>query len=95
MLSLADQRSTKGPLTSLQDAQQHEKVCASLIKEYFLKKNEIVVSRLVTGDDLIKEFKLTPSPLIGKILCELEELQAIGKIKTKKDALLAAKKLIK
>jgi len=95
LLSLADQRSTKGPLTSLQDAQQHEKVCASLIKEYFLKKNEIVVSRLVTGDDLIKEFKLTPSPLIGKILCELEELQAIGKIKTKKDALLAAKKLIK
>jgi rRNA-processing protein FCF1 len=50
---------------------------------------------LVNGDDLIKKFKLSPSPLIGKVLRELEELQAIGKIKTRLEALKIAEKIIK
>jgi len=37
---------------------------------------------------------LEPSPLIGKILSELEEAQAIGKIKHKKDAWQLAKKIV-
>jgi len=47
------------------------------------------------GDDLIKRFKLEPSPLIGKVLSEVEEAQAIGMIKTKKQALKIADKIIK
>lgn len=95
LISMADQRSTRGPLTSNQERKQHEKACLGLIRDYFRRQKEKKPARLANGDELIKQFKLTPSPLIGKILRELEELQAIGKIKTKKEALLAAKALLK
>ncbi len=95
MLSIADQRATKGPLTTGQSRSRHEKMVFSLIKEYFRRLKEKKLPHLINGDDLIKKFKLEPSPLIGKILSEVEELQAIGKIKTKKEALKIARKFIK
>ncbi len=94
LVSLADQRATRGRLTTQQSRAQHEVVVAALIREYFRKQKEKKFTRLVSGDDLIRKFKLTPSPLIGEILSEIEELQAIGKVKTKKEALETAKKLI-
>jgi len=95
LISIADQRSTKGPLTSRKSRIQHERAVLNLIKEYFRRKKEKKLPRLISGDDLLKKFKLAPSPLIGKILREIEELQAIGKIKNKKEALQSAKKFIK
>lgn len=94
LLSLADQRATRGRLTTPQSRLVHEKASAGLIKEYFRRKKEKKIERLINGDDLIKKFKLPPSPLIGKILRQTEELQAIGRIKTKDEALRAAGKII-
>ena len=94
LISIADQRSTRGPLTSKKSRIQHEEVALGLIKEYFRKKKEKPLPRLINGDDLINHFKLEPSPLIGKMLAELDELQAIGKIKTRKDAFKAAEKFV-
>ena len=94
LISVADQRATKGPLTCEESRIQHEKVVLNLIRLYFRKKKEKKLPRLITGDDLIEKFRLQPSPLIGKILAEIEELQAIGKIKTKKEALEAARKSV-
>lgn len=94
ILSVADQRSTRGRLTSKQSRIHHEKTAAGLIREYFRKQKEKKLPRLLSGDDLIKKFKLPPSPLIGKILWEIEELQAIGKIKNKAEALAAAGKFL-
>jgi tRNA nucleotidyltransferase (CCA-adding enzyme) len=95
LISIADQRATRGPLTSDESRIDHEKVSFNLIREYFRKQKEKKMPRLINGDDLIKTFKLQPSPLIGKILSEIEESQAIGKIKTKKQALQAARRLVK
>jgi len=95
LISIADQRATKGPLTSKKSRIHHEKVVLNLIKEYFARMKEKKLPRLISGDDLIKKFKLEPSPLIGKILREIEELQAIGKIRTKTEALKIAKNFIK
>ncbi len=95
LLSMADQRSTRGRLTSEEDRLHHEKTCLQLIKEYFRSKKAAKPKRFINGDILMKKFKLKPSPLIGKILGELEELQAIGRIKSKAEALKAAKKFIK
>jgi poly(A) polymerase len=94
LISIADQRATCGPLTSKRSRIQHEEITASLIKEYFRRKKQKKIVRLVTGDDLMNKFKLGPSILIGKILSEIEELQAIGKIKTKKEALKEAERLL-
>lgn len=95
LLSLADQRSTLGPLTSRQSRIRHEKVVSGLIKEYFRKQKENKIPRLLNGNDLIAKLRLKPSPLIGKILASLEELQATGRVKTKEQAYSAAKKIIK
>jgi poly(A) polymerase len=94
LLSIADQRSTRGRLTTRKDRIQHEKTALFLIKEYFRRKKEKKMPRLVNGDDLIRRFKLEPSPLIGKILSEIEELQAIGRIKNKTQALEAARQVL-
>lgn len=94
LMSIADQRATRGPLTSKGLRVHHEKIAMDLLKDYFRKKKEKKPARLISGDDLMRKFKLQPSPLIGKILSEIEELQAIGKIKTKEDALKAAGKFV-
>jgi hypothetical protein len=41
------------------------------------------------------KFKLPASPLIGRLLEQIEEAQGIGKIKNKAEALRLAAKLIK
>ncbi len=95
LLSIADQRATLGTYTTRASRINHEKVCFGLIKKHFHKSKEASPKRLINGNDVMRKFKLEPSPLVGKILAEIEELQAIGKIKTKEDALKAAGKFIK
>jgi putative nucleotidyltransferase with HDIG domain len=93
VLSIADQRATRGPLTSKSDRLQHERVCLGLIRDYLRSLKKPKLLRLLNGDMLMKRFKLEPSPVVGKILAELEELQAIGKVKTIADAWRAAAKI--
>jgi len=95
LISLADQRATRGPLTSEKDRRQHERVITDLIAHYFKKQKEKKVERLIDGNDLIKKLKLTPSPIFTKILREIEEAQAEGSIKTKVQALALARKIAK
>ncbi|MBM3244844.1 MAG: HD domain-containing protein [Candidatus Omnitrophica bacterium] len=95
LLSIADQRATKGRLTSEESRMQHEKVVFGLIKRYFKKLKEKELPRLVNGNDVIRNFKLNPSPLVGEILRHIEEMQAIGEIKNKQEALLEIKKWLK
>jgi len=95
LLSIADQRSTQGPLTTKGSRMRQEKTAFGLIREYFRKNKEKKIPRLINGHDLMRKFKLEPSPLIGKILSEIEELQAIGKIKNKTVALKIAADIVK
>lgn len=92
--SLSDWRATRGPLTSPQRRRKHEKVIFTMMDEYFKKKKETPLKRLIDGYGLMAKFKLKPSPIIGKVLKHIEELQDLGKIKTKKEALNVAKKII-
>lgn len=94
LISWADERATRGYLLLNKIRKRYERLIPRLIKDYFAKEKRSKPVRLVNGNDLMKRFKLAPSPLIGKILRELEELQAIGKIKTKTDGLKAAAGII-
>ena len=93
LLSLADQRSTRGPMTTEADQRHHEKICMSLIGRYFDMKKEKPFVRLIDGNDLIRKLKLKPSPLFSKILSEVDEKQMLGKITTKQEALGLAEKI--
>ncbi|MFA5320686.1 MAG: HD domain-containing protein [Candidatus Omnitrophota bacterium] len=90
LLSMADQRSTRGPLTSDESRAQHERICGLLLKEYFKELGRKVLPRLVDGNDLMRRFGLAPSPVVGKLLAGLEELRAIGRIGTREQAFGAA-----
>jgi poly(A) polymerase len=95
LLSIADQRSTRGPLTRRANRAHHERVCLGLMKEFFRQAKEKKLTRLINGYDLINRFKLESGPLIGEVLAEVEEAQATGEIKTKDEALKLAEKVIK
>jgi putative nucleotidyltransferase with HDIG domain len=93
LLSLADQRATRGRLTTREDASRHERVCARLIKSWCKQQRAPARVRLVDGHILMRELKLSPSPLIGKMLRHIEELQALGKVRTRAQAIAAARAL--
>lgn len=93
LLSLADQRSTRGPLTTPADQEHHEAVCREIIRRYFIKSKERPLEPLITGHDLIKNLKLKPSPLFGKVLSGVREQQALGAVTDKAGAIKLARKL--
>lgn len=90
LLSIADQRSTRGPLSLEKDNKRHERIHRRLLGEFFARKDAKRTPRLINGHDLIRRLKLTPSPLFRKILDEVEEAQAAGEIKNKTEALKLA-----
>jgi len=94
LLSLADQRSTRGPLTTEADQRHHENICRGLVKRFFEMKKQKPFIRLIDGNDLIKKLKLKPSPVFGKILKAVDEAQATGKVTNKTEALELAKKVV-
>jgi len=49
---------------------------------------------LIGGDDLIRDFKLTPSPLFQLILNQVEEGRVLGTIESKTEATAIAQKII-
>ena len=94
LLSIADQRSTRGPLTRGANRKHHEDVCLALARDFFKKSKEKKLVKLLDGNDLIAEFRLEPGPLIGKLLAAVEEAQAVGDVRDKAQALALAKKLL-
>jgi poly(A) polymerase len=94
LLAVADQRATRGRLSPRKKRLRHEDIAFNLIREYFRRQKEVKPQRLLNGHQLMRKFKLTSSPLVGRILRELEELQAIGKIRNKQEALRAAKRFL-
>ena len=95
LLSLADQRATKGPLTTALSRVRHEKTVKALISRLLNQKNEKKPAPFLNGNNVMRKFKLQPGPLIGKVLSGLEEAQAIGKVKNKKGAYDLAASIIK
>jgi len=67
-----------------------------MIQDYIsVFKPEKKLPPLLTGYDLMTEFGLTPSPLFKKILNNVEEARLCKTIKSRQDALILAKKIIK
>ena len=95
LLSLADWRATRGPLTDLKKRRSHERIMFYLIDEYFKEKKKPAEKRLVTGNDIMKSLDISPSPLLGKILRIIDENQVLGKVKTKQQALKLARHIYK
>ena len=93
LLAMADQRSTRGPLTTAYDMEHHRAICLSLLKKYFIKKKEKPFVRLLNGHDLIVQLGLKPGPRFAVILGKVDEAQHLGQVTTKEQALALARKM--
>ncbi|MFA7114276.1 MAG: HD domain-containing protein [Candidatus Omnitrophota bacterium] len=95
LVSLSDWRATCGPAIDKVKRRSHERVMLNLIdqKLIFDKKKPLV--KLIDGRRIMKEFKLTPSPLVGKLLSAVREEQSLGNITTKTQAFEFARKCLK
>ncbi len=65
-----------------------------LQEEYAAFESEAALPPLITGRDLITEFKLAPSPLFREILHAIEEARLCGKTKTRSEALQMVKEMM-
>ena len=95
VLALADFRSTCGP--GLQESRrQAEENLFELLRNFSVyqigQKKE---SRFLDGNELMKLLGITPGPVIGEILEELQEAQALGELQIPADAANLAQKLYK
>ena len=95
LVSIADQRATRGPMASPASRRKHERVVFALIKQYFDLLKQKPFKRLINGDDLIKKLKLSPGPIFSTLLNAIEEMQVEGKVKSKAQALAFLRGLIK
>jgi UTP:GlnB (protein PII) uridylyltransferase len=88
LLSLVDVLATYGP-TLPQDKWAHQVDVVRRLYESFWERYEEQVDppKLITGDDLLREFGLEPGPLVGELLDMVKEAQAVGTIRSREEAL--------
>ncbi len=95
LLSLADIWATYGAAIP-QDVwlRQLDVVRAMLEAWWEHPQESISPQALLSGDELMQELDLKPGPVVGQILAAIKEAQAIGKVRTKDEALAHARALL-
>lgn len=93
LLAAADKLSTAKLNNRGQEINKGLQFLKNLIadKEKYKERNQV---KLISGQDLITKFNLTEGPKIGEILEKINQLQADGQIKTRREALQWAEKYI-
>ncbi|MEK6646700.1 MAG: HD domain-containing protein, partial [Candidatus Firestonebacteria bacterium] len=95
LLALADRLATRGEKSDLSSMHRHFEIIAQLIDSYYSEKEIVKPAKIISGNDIMKKFKLISGPLIGKLLETVTQAQAEGKVKTKTEALQYLKHFVK
>jgi poly(A) polymerase len=94
-LALADWRATRGEMITASARRHYEYIMFKLLRHYFYSLPEEKQKPLVNGFQIMKKFKLNPSPLVGKILNKIAEERVLGHVKNKRQAYKLAKEVIR
>jgi poly(A) polymerase len=87
LLSLADTLGTYGHTLTPEIWKQQVDVVRELLEAWWEHKEEQVFpTPLIDGNELMNEFNLQPGPLIGRLIEELSEAQATGKVLNQRQA---------
>jgi len=87
ILALADRRAMRGVLSRSKSFVFLENEIFKMIERLFKeKKHEKKRPRILNGDNIMSLLKLPPGPLIGTLLKEIEEAQALKEVKNEKQA---------
>lgn len=95
LLSLADKTATYGVTITPAEWQKELTVCRQLLDAWFNMHEEIIQPKwLVNGTDILDELNLQPGKIVGELLEELHEAQAIGQVQSREQGLLLARNLL-
>jgi len=86
-LNLADHLATRGPHLKLTHWQEHAQIVEYVLAQRFQEERVIVPPKLVSGNDVINIFGMSPGPRIGELLEAVREAQASGELATREEAL--------
>ncbi|MFH1282331.1 MAG: HD domain-containing protein [bacterium] len=94
LISLADRFTylTDRQIKSKKD--KHHKAILNLINHYYFAREKVNPPKIINGHQIMKELNIPSSPLVGKILVEINENIVEGNIKTKEDAVRLAKTIL-
>jgi putative nucleotidyltransferase with HDIG domain len=93
LLGLADIRATRAHALTIETWTVYLDVARILLENYFEKPEEIISPpRLLDGNVLMRELGIKPGPVVGQLLEFIRENQAAGKIETREQAILFARK---
>lgn len=95
LFSLADHLATLGPQPLTASWKRHLSTVRFLLTRYIREREKILPPRLVRADELMSRLKVTPGPLIGRLLEIIAEAQAEGRIFSREEAILLAKEYIR
>lgn len=88
LLSLADTLATYGPTLPAELWTEQVNVVRQLLESWWQEQDQVISPpALINGDDLMKEFGLRPGMLIGRLLSDIREAQAEGKVNNRRQAL--------
>jgi poly(A) polymerase len=93
-LWMADHLAAKGPELDTDAWSVHARMVAHILELGAQPEVTAQKERLVTGLDLMERFQLVPGPLIGNLLAQIEEAQAVGELATRDDAFVLASKVL-
>ncbi len=87
LVSWADAWATRGKLNPWRNFYSHRKRIIDMINLYadWLRKTSL--PKLVDGHDVMRIRGIGPGPVVGRILREVRELQELGRIRTREEAI--------
>lgn len=95
LMSLADRMATRGPMSTPELVERHNRIAVILLDAYF-NRNKLLVrpEMFINGDDLMRELNLPPGKEIGILLKIVKEGQAIGEISSYAEAIDYARRFL-
>jgi poly(A) polymerase len=95
LLAAADNAAKQGVLSSKdRDSELNRLFGLMLEMQHKMHDNEMLKRPILTGKDLIAQLGLTPGPLVGKLLRQINEANLAGEIDNRDEALFLAQELL-
>lgn len=90
--SLCDHLATKGPNLDAAGWAWHVAWTGEMLTVFYDADEVVRPAPILRGDDLTREFDLSPGPIIGRLLEAVREAQAGGEVHTREEALQYARR---
>ena len=93
MLSMADRLSARGPMITEEIVSRNINGLKRLLEYYISVKDTLKpLEKIISGQEIMQILNIHPSPILGKIIDEIHELQLSQELNTHEDAVLFVKR---